>query len=150
MQNFLLSIGLPADLITGNDALPHLESKDYSLAFLPVTLFSRDPYPFFGAKGKDLSQIRLNNTKNIQDSKIEDSLAKYSSSNLSDEESGKNLINFFSTEFVSVNMFRSNREIKYSNRVFNIGKNLPSLYSANIDIYKTIPQWYLVTKRVLK
>lgn len=150
IRNVLLSIGLTSDLVTGDDVATRLESKDYSLAFLPVTLFSRDPYPFFGAKAKDLSQIRLNNSKNIQDSKIEDNLNKYSISNLTDQEARSNLINFFSTEFVSVNLFRSKREISYSNRVFNMGKYLPSLYSANIDIYKAMSQWYIVTKRVLK
>lgn len=150
IRNVLLSIGLTSDLVVGDNVIARLESKDYSLAFLPVTLFSRDPYPFFGAKAKDLSQIRLNNSKNIQDSKIEDNLNKYSISNLTDQEARNNLINFFSTEFVSVNLFKSKREINYSNRVFNIGKYLPSLYSTNIDIYKAMSQWYIVTKRVLK
>ncbi len=151
LQAFLRDIGMPADLITGNDEVQKkLGNKEYSIAFLPINLVSKDPYPLYGMKGRDLIQFRANNQKEIVDSKIEDTLYKYSTSGLTDQESKDKLTDFFSKEFVGLNLFRSLKEINYSDRVGGLNSSMPSFSINSNEVYSLIASWYVDTKREWK
>jgi ABC-type transport system substrate-binding protein len=151
LQAFLRDIGMPADVYkSSDDVQQRLTNKNYSLAFLPVTVVSRDPYPIFGSKARDLSQIRLNNQKSILDDKVEDNLYAYSISGLTDTTSQSKLIDFFKQEFVSINLFQSEFETNYSNIVNNISSGVTTLSNLNQQLYLSIPQWYVQTKREWK
>ena len=151
LQAFLRDIGMPTEVYKSTDEVQkRLINKDYSLAFLPITMVSRDPYPIFGSKARDLSQIRLNNQKSVLDAKVEDNLYKYSISDLSDTDAKTKLVDFFKQEFISVNLFQSKMETNYSNRVNRLNSNLSDFYHLNQELYLKIPQWYIETKREWK
>jgi len=151
IQNLLLDIGMPANLVKEpSEVDSRLQKKDYSLAFLPTTMLSRDPYSLYGARGRDISQIRLNNVKSIVDAKIEDALNTYSLSNLQDADSRNKLVEFFAKEYVSVNLFQAKSEINFSKRVNNLSDFIPGFTTFNEDLYSKIPSWYIDTKRELK
>ncbi len=147
IRRFFLEIGLPAELITGNEEIQKaLNDKDYLAAFLPVTIVSQDPYSLFGANGQNLSALRENNR--ILDYNIEENLLTYSLSQLTNEEAKGNIINFFQNEYVAVNLFRTNYEYNYSNRVRDLGNNLPNLYTFTDDSYGKLENWFVKSKRV--
>ncbi|MEM1312687.1 MAG: ABC transporter substrate-binding protein [Patescibacteria group bacterium] len=151
LQAILRDIGMPAEVYkTPQQVQTKLADKSYSLVFLPITLVSSDPYPIYGATSRDLSQIRLNNQKSILDAKVEDNIYNYSISNLTDQQSKESLIDFFSKEYISINLFRSKFEINYSDRVSGLSDNLPNFEHINKQIYLSIPQWYTQTKRQWK
>jgi Bacterial extracellular solute-binding proteins, family 5 Middle len=146
IQSFFLSIGVPANLISNPDQVANsLQSKTYNAAFLPVTYTSQDPYPLFGVSGQDILQASKNNR--ILSYKLEENLRKFSDSNLTDEASRKTLVDFFSKEYVAVNLFRSKQEINYTSKIANIKTQLPALITFNEEIYSQIPTWYVATKR---
>ena len=146
IQSFFLSIGLPANLISDPDLVADsLQNKTYNVAFVPVTYTSRDPYPLFGSAGQDISRISLNNR--VLSYKFEENIKKYSDSNLTDEAAKKTLIDFFSKEFVSLNLFRAKQEINYTSKIINVKDNLPGLITFNEDVYIKMPYWYVSTKR---
>jgi hypothetical protein len=151
IQAYLRDIGMPAEVYKSSEEVQkRLVSKDYSLAFLPITLVSRDLYPIFGSKTRDISQIRLNNQKAILDAKVDDNLYNYSVSDLSDVDSKTRLVDFFSKEYISINLFRSKFETNYSDRVNNLSTSLPDFDHINAQIYLSIPSWYIQTKRQWK
>ncbi len=146
IQSFFLSIGVPANLVSDPDQVANsLQNKTYNAAFLPVTYTSQDPYPLFGTSGQDILQASKNNR--ILSYKLEENLRKYSDSNLTDEASKKTLIEFFSKEYVNVNLFRSKQEINYTSKIANIKTQLPALITFDEEIYSQIPNWYVSTKR---
>jgi hypothetical protein len=146
VQSYFLSIGIPADLISEPDRVASsLQNKSYNAVLLPVTYTNRDPYSLFGSSGQDI--IRAGQNNRILSYKLEENLKKYSDSNLTDEASKKVLIDFFSKEYVSVNLFRSKQEINYTSKVANLKEQLPSLITFNEDMYNKLPNWYVNTKR---
>ena len=146
VQSFFLTIGVPANLISDPDQVANsLQNKTYNAAFLPVTYTSRDPYPLFGASGQDV--IRASQNNRILSYKFEENLKKYSDSNLTDEGAKKTLIEFFSKEFVAVNLFRGKQEFNYTSKIVNIKDQLPSLLTFNDNLYDKLPTWYVSTKR---
>jgi Bacterial extracellular solute-binding proteins, family 5 Middle len=148
VQTFFLNIGIPADLIKDDRVPQVLAGKTYNAAFLPVTVASRDPYPVFGATGQDLAQLRLNNR--IQDYKVEENLRAYSISNLQDQDARQKLVDFFSKEYVSVNLARSLQEYDYSDRVLGLGGGLPEIQTFADELYLKLPEWHIDTRRVWK
>ena len=150
-QVFLRDIGIPANVITDFEEVDTRlnVSKDYSIALVPITLINNDPYPFYGARGRDLSQIRTNNQESVTSANFEENILKYSQSNLTNEESKNSLISFFENNYISSNLFRTNTEINYSDRINNLSNNLPALNTINLPIYLTVSEWYTETRREL-
>lgn len=141
-------IGIPVelDLITDtNQVTNKIDSGDYNLAVLPIKMVVADPKPLYGASGRNLSKINLNNR--VESYAVNDYLDKYSNSDLNDNEAKEKLFDFFSKEFVSVNLYRANQEFNISNRTMGVNKNLPNISTFPDDIYFKVDSWYLNTSR---
>ncbi len=142
------TIGVPVNITYDIIAL---NEQTYHIAVLPVTLLNRDLYPMFSSKGQDISKIynntRVTNDRIGKDYKVEQNLLEYSMSDMTDEESYNNLVEFFSEQYVSVNLFRAKNEYNYSNNVYELGNSILKFTTFINDVYYTMPNWYVETKR---
>jgi len=147
VETRMQSLGLPVEAVyvDSSELNQRLQDKNYHLTFLPITQLNRDPYPSFGLNTKNLSNITLN--ERIGGEVAETNLAKYSQSNLTDQEAKNQLIEFFKTSFLSVNLFRTTREFNYSNKLQDSSEVIQNIYGFSIEIYQSLPDWYIETRR---
>jgi Bacterial extracellular solute-binding proteins, family 5 Middle len=128
-----------------------ISDKAYNLVLLPTTVISRDLYPMYGAKSRNISTINKNNRVGREEDKFGEGIEKlmkdYSDGNLQSQEIKSRLTEFFSTEFVSVNLFRSRQEINYSKRVYLEDNSFDGTLTFVVDIYNNLPMWYSETSR---
>jgi Bacterial extracellular solute-binding proteins, family 5 Middle len=143
---FRNEIGLGFEIVRDNNAVQQsLTSKEYNAAFLPITYASQDLTPIFGESGRDISEIRRN--RDVNPAAFEENLAKYSLSDYSDQTAKQGLVDFFSSQYISLNMFQSLHEYNYNERINKLSETLPGLHVFPEDIYKNIPDWYTQTER---
>ncbi len=146
---FTNEIGIPAEVTNeSQEAEEKLASKEYNVAFLPITYVSKDLNPIYGASGRDISEIRRN--RRVDPDTFEANLLRYDLSNYQDEEARQELVDFFNREYISLNMYQLNQEYNYSDRIINLSESIPDLHVFNTDLYKTLPEWFTNTKRSLK
>ena len=152
--NIMMAAGLPmeAKYISASNLETEISSKNYHMAFLPVTLLSNNPYPIYGLSGQNISAItgagdRASSPSIESGQRFEEVLKSYSDSNLQDQESKKKLVEFFKQQSVGVNLFRTKREINYSNRIKNLDKSIKEFISFPYQIYEFLPTWYIETRR---
>jgi Bacterial extracellular solute-binding proteins, family 5 Middle len=154
IKNHFEAIGFRiTNLIKNNTQLEDsIKNKTYNAIFLPITYTSNDPYSLFGTNGQNLTNISQNNK--VQSYDVENNLKKLSSSNLTDESSKNKLIDFFSKEFVSINIFRGKAEVDYSERMaksdIDISKKIPLVITLPTDVSVDLSQISFKTKRVKK
>ena len=142
-----------AEVIKDNAKLEEaIKTKSYNAIFLPVTYTNSDPYSIFGTSGQNLSAISQNNK--IRSYDVEGNLKKYTASTQADLEAKNKLIEFFSKEYVSVNLFRGKSEINYSERIAKSGaqfdKSIPLVITLPTDISIDFAQISFKTKRTKK
>jgi hypothetical protein len=129
-----------------------IKNKSYNAIFLPITYTSADPYSIYGTNAQNLVNINQNNK--VQNYDVENNLKKFTSSNLTDEGAKAKLIDFFSKEYVSINLFRGKYEVNYSDRInkpdADISKNIPLIVTLPTDITLNFSQISFKTKRVKK
>lgn len=139
-------IGIPMDLITEpSEVNRRLDAGEYNVAVLPIKMVIRDPEPLYGVAGRNLSGINLNNR--VEDYNVNDNLNAYSVSQLTDTQARDNLIQFFTQEFVSVNLYRAKQEYNYSDNAHGLGLHLPDISTFSDDIYLSADNWYVDTRR---
>jgi ABC-type transport system substrate-binding protein len=151
IQRVLLDSGIATELVP-TDSQNYREkilNHEYNFALIPVSVINRDLVPIYSVRGKDLSQISLNNSKQIIDRRFEDTLSRYYKSNMSDSDAKKQLVDLFAQEFTSMTLFQSRIEINYAERVQNLRPSKNTLNTTS-DIYTTLPQWHTKTERVFK
>lgn len=143
------TIGIPVDLVTDSEGVAaSLSKNNYNIAVFPVTMVSKDPYPVYGVNKQNYVSLNLN--PRIKDYNVEDNLKLYSSSGLVDENAKSNLMDFFSEEFVSVNLFRARNEFNYSSELGNFTEDFNVVTAFLNEVYLELPVWYVETKRAWK
>lgn len=145
VQIYFRDMGFNVEIIDDDRASSVIADSNYNALFIPVTTATRDPYSLYGVGGRNLTKLTQSNK--FDNYKIEDNLKNYSISNLQDKDSKDRIIDFFSKEYVSINLFQSSTEINYSNRVKNISSQLPQTITFSGEVYKYLPTWYDQTKR---
>lgn len=150
VQSKLQEIGLPTSVtwVNSSGIEAAIRQKNYHFLFLPITMVSSNPYPVFGAAGKNVSNINRNDRFNGKT--IETTLKNYSDSNFENEESKNQLLDFFKNQFVSANLFQSLYEFNYSSRVSDLPANIKGQVTFSSQIYNQIPKLYIQTKRNFK
>ena len=96
-----------------------------------------------------MSQIGLNNNKQLLDKKFQETLDAYNNSNQTDTSSKTKLIDFFSQEYITTTLFQAQIEVNYSERVKKLDVTLP-LFSKSSDLYYNMSLWHTKTERTLK
>jgi ABC-type transport system substrate-binding protein len=154
IQEKLRTIGIESNLTMVKDADQldvKISEKSYNLVFLPTTIISSDPYPMYGAKSRNISTINKNNRIGKEETKygegVEKLLKDYSESDLQNLDTKKQLVDIFRNEFVSLNMYRSNLEVNYSNKLKLPTNNFGNIVTFGVNIYSTLPEWYTETRR---
>jgi hypothetical protein len=131
-----------------------ISDKAYNLVLLPTTVISRDLYPMYGAKSRNISTINKNNRVGREEDKFGEGIEKlmkdYSDGNLQSQEIKSRLTEFFNNEFVSVNLFRSRQEINYSKRVYLEDSSFDGTLTFVVDVYNNLPLWYSETSRTFR
>ena len=125
-----------------------LASRDYHFALLSNRIVSRDISSAYSAKKRNL--VSLPSNDRIAQYNINQNLDLYTHSNGADATAKTQLIDFFKNEAVVMTLYQSQQEINYSNRIFNINTTLPEFTINQVEFYRTLPQWYIQTKRVFK
>jgi hypothetical protein len=150
VQNyFLTTLGIPVDIVTNPDSVfQALQDKEYHIALLPNFIYSRDVYNLFEAKEQNLVSVPSNDR--ISSYEVNKNLALYSRSGLKDAAARVKLVEFFSKELVTINLYQVKQEINYSKKIASFKDSLPNYIPSLQDIYSLIPNWYSETKRVLK
>jgi hypothetical protein len=139
-------LGIPVELVTDpNQVSTRLDKGEYNLAVLPIKMVIRDPEPLYGVTGRNLSAINQNSR--VEEYKVNENLQKYSLSELTDEEAKQKLIEFFTNEFASVNLYRARQEYNYSDRAKGLGAHLPEISTFADDMYLSADNWYVDTRR---
>lgn len=150
IQNQMLKMGLPVQAVNINSSQldAKLSEKQYHLAFLPINLVSRNPYPIYGLTGRNLVNLVKNDrAKGIE---IEEALKNYSNSNFENADAKAKLVDFFKNQYAGLNLFRGKEEINYSNRINDFKKDFPATLSFVEEIYRNVPFWYIETNRKLR
>ena len=141
-------IGLTMTVVSGEEAVDAaLREKTYHAAFLPVTYVSRDLTAIYGETGRDLSEIRRNRL--VDPTTFEANLQAYGNSNYTDETAQAALADFFAREFVSYNLYQTQGEYYYSDRIIGLEDNLPSIQVFPEDVYAGLSAWFASTSREL-
>jgi Bacterial extracellular solute-binding proteins, family 5 Middle len=150
IQNyFLTTLGIPVDLVTNADSVfQSLQDKEYHIALLPNFVYSRDVYNLFEAKEQNLVSVPSNDR--ISSYEVNKNLLLFSRSGLKDAAARAKLVEFFSKELVTVNLYQVKQEVNYSKKITTFKEALPNFIPSFQDIYILIPNWYSETKRVLK
>jgi Bacterial extracellular solute-binding proteins, family 5 Middle len=156
LQKRLLEQGLESTITlarNSNDLDSKIEDKQYNLVILPTTLIGRDIYSIYGSKSRNISSINKNNRMGTDKEKfgegIDNAMQLYSESNLGDTELKSKLLNIFSKEYISVNLFRAKFEYNYSNKIY-FSEGFDNLMTFSPDIYNQMNKWYVETKRKFK
>ena len=150
IQNLMIKIGLPVQAINIDSSMldAKISEKQYHLAFLPVNLVSKNPYPIYGLTGRNMVNLVKNDrAKGIE---IEEALKNYSNSNFENIPAKDKLLDFFKNQYAGANLFRAKQEINYSNRIQDFKKDLPPTISFVEEIYHNLPFWYTDTSRKLR
>ena len=141
-------IGLTMEIVSGETEVETaLREKTYHAAFLPVTYISRDLTAIYGETGRDLSEIRRNRL--VDPTTFEANLQAYSSSNYTDETAREALADFFAREYVSYNLYQTQGEYYFSDRVIGLEDNLPAIQVFPEDVYTGLSAWFASTSREL-
>lgn len=150
IQNKLQEMGLVVNVTWANTGTleTSLAQKNYHMTLLPITMVNRNLYPIYGLTGKNLSNISRN--ERVNGRAVEQQLQQYTESNLEDESSKTQLLEFFKNEFVSLNLFQVLQEINYSSRVTNLSFYIPPHLTFTTDQYHNVNRLYTNTKRRLK
>jgi len=149
VQSHFTSSGLPVNLVSNSaQALDKLESGDYNIAFIPITIASRDPYNIFGAKGRNISNI-ISNSR-VSTYAAERNLELYSQSFSQNQDAKDKLVDFFSSEYLNWNLYQVKKEYNYSPNLKGVENNIPGIETFLVDQYRLIPELYVETKRVFK
>jgi Bacterial extracellular solute-binding proteins, family 5 Middle len=128
-----------------------IAGREYNLIFLPTTIISKDIYPMFGSKARNISSLNKNNRIGNESEKFGEGVEKlikdYSDSYAQDINMRQKLSDLFANEYISLNLFRARNEINYSARVRLSGSNFDSIFTFGQDAYNQISSWYVSTKR---
>ena len=134
-----------------DDLEQKIANRSYNLVFLPTTIISRDIYPLFGAKSRNIASLNKNNRIGSEADKfgegIEKLIKEYSESELVNQDQKNKLIEIFGNEFIAVNLFRAKHEINYSPRLRLTNNSFDSLLTFSVDIQSKLPNWFLNTRR---
>ena len=158
IQEQLKTIGIDSNITSVKDADQldiKISEKTYNLVFLPTTIISSDPYPMYGAKSRNISTINKNNRIGKEETKygegVEKLLKEYSESEPQSknarEDIKNQLVEVFKNEFVSMNIYRSNLEINYSNRLNIDRAGFGKAITFSVNVYESLPLWYTETRR---
>jgi ABC-type transport system substrate-binding protein len=145
VQIYFRDMGFNVEIIDDDRAASVITDSNYNALFIPVTTATSDPYSLYGAGGRDLT--RLTQSNRFENYNIEENLRNYSISNLQNQEAKNTIVDFFSKEYVSINLFQSHTELNFSNRVKNINNEFPNVITFSGEIYKYLPTWYDQTRR---
>lgn len=150
IQNLIKDSGIEAsiDFANASNLDSKIREKAYHIALVPNSMLSTNPYSTFGVGGQNISNISQN--PRINGKNIEEKLKAYSDSNLQNLEVKDELVEFFKTQFVSLNLFRLKKEINYSNKVKNIYFESQDFSPNSFEFYQKVPGWYTNTKRRIK
>jgi hypothetical protein len=150
IQNQMLKMGLPVQAVNIDSSQldTKLTEKQYHLAFLPINMVSRNPYPIYGLTGRNLINLVKNDrAKGIE---IEEALKNYSNSNFENAEAKTKLLDFFKNQYTGISLFRGKEEVNFSNRIHDFQKDFPATLSFVEEIYRNLPFWYTDTTRKLR
>jgi Bacterial extracellular solute-binding proteins, family 5 Middle len=134
-----------------DDLEQKIAGRAYNLIFLPTTVISRDIYPMFGSKARNISSLNKNNRIGLEADKFGEGIDKmikdYSDSYTQNNEIKSKLVDIFANEYISINLFRAKNEINYSSKVKLTNSSFDNLLTFGQDVYNQINSWYVSTKR---
>ncbi len=134
-----------------DDLEQKIAARAYNLIFLPTTTISKDIYPMFGSKTRNIASLNKNNRIGLEADKFGEGVDKmikdYSDSYAQNTEIKTKLVDLFANEYISINLFRAKNEINYSSRVKLTNSNFDNLLTFGQDIYNQTSSWYVSTKR---
>ena len=148
---FKTTVGIPLNIIFETDeVINRLSKRDYHIALLPNTITSRDIFDTFHSTAQNLSAINLNNKKEVEDLNFNETLQKYSESDLQDQASKTKIVEFFEDQNILINLYQKTKQINYSDKLIDFEQNISEDIASNDQNFYAKAKWYTDTKRVFR
>lgn len=146
---FESTIGIPLVIVSSErEVEQRLTDKNYNMALLAFNVINRDISENYSAKKRDLVSIPGNDR--VAQYKFNENLDVYTASNGTDRTARQNLIDFFSKELVSMNLYQYQTEYNFSPVIKELEQSLPDIASGITQIELQAGRWYINTERVFR
>lgn len=146
-QYFEDTIGIPVNLVTQeHEVEQRLVDKNYHIAVLAHAVTTRDISENYSSEKRDLASIPGNDR--VTQYKFNENLNAYTASNWTDKNAREQLIDFFTREIVSVNLYQYQTEYNFSPLVKNLEENLPLVVTNMMQMENKLHTLYVNTRRV--